>query len=103
MREQHFKAQGANGHLDGPEPGYCLYVGGARVTRKTGGRDMISISLSMEFLYLFICLFMYVPIFLFYLGWGFCLAGASPAVPFLLEMAAVHPAAMLVKKDRLRS
>ena len=52
----------------------------------------------------------YVPLFIFdvccmnvcvvlFMGGGFCLAGGSPAVPFPCGMAAVHPTAMLVKKD----
>ena len=36
-----------------------------------------------------------------FMGGGFCLAGGSPAVPFPCEMAAVHPVAMLVKKDHI--
>ena len=54
----------------------------------------------------------YVPLFILdiycmddyvvlFMGGGFCLAGGSPAVPFPCEMAAVHPVAMLVKKDHI--
>ncbi len=88
-------------------PGYPPYmfkreeVGGTLWERDDDDRDLDPYDSYVPLFILDIyCMDDYVVVFM---GGDFCLAGGSPAVPFLCGMAAIHPAAMLVKKDHIGS
>ncbi len=81
MRLQHYVTHGGKRHLESSNSGYCLRVWGESNEENQWKRDDLYIS--AHGIPIFIYLFSYfLLLVLLYLGWGFCLAGANPAMLF---------------------